>query len=387
MEEQMRQLATLRQEAPHVAEHVVQTQSIRLHDERNPFQLDSGAELAPIDVAYETCGVLNKEKTNAVLICHALTGSAHAVGYSADGQRGWWDDIVGKGRAFDPDVHFIICSNFLGSCYGTTGPVSINPRTDKPYGIAFPQITVRDMVLVQRELMNALGVRRLAAIIGGSLGGMQVLEWAVMFPELVDTIIPIATATRHSAWCIGLNEVARLAIQNDPAWNNGNYDIQPERGLALARMIAIISYRSRVSFERKFGRSVQQKVMGRGTFAPPSWRPYEIESYLHYQGEKLVDRFDAATYLCITRAMDQHDVTKDRGSLGEVLGSVRAKTLCVGITSDVLYPVEEQKEIAALIPRARYVQIDSPHGHDAFLIEFEQLNRIIRNFLSEGIAQ
>ena len=377
----MRESSVSRQEVETTVEHVVQTQIIRLHDESHPFQFESGVLLAPVDVAYETYGTPNREGTNAVLLCHALTGNAHAAGRSPDGQLGWWDGIVGEGKAFDPSKHFIICSNFLGSCYGTTGPTSINPRTGKRYGSTFPQMTVRDIVRVQRELMNRLGVRWLKAVVGGSLGGMQVLEWAVMFPEVVDSIIPIATAARHSAWCIGLNEVARLGILTDPAWNGGNYTEQPEHGLALARMIAMITYRSRESFEKKFGQARQDQAIGRGTFDELSPAGFQIESYLRYQGEKLVDRFDAATYVAITRAMDLHDVAKGRGPLAEVLGRVRTKTLSIGINTDVLYPAEEQQEIAALIPGAEYREIDSPHGHDAFLIEIEKLNGLIRNFL------
>lgn len=377
----MRESSVSRQEVETTVEQRVGTQTIRLFDESHPYQFESGVLLAPVDVAYETYGALNRDGTNAVLICHALTGSAHAAGKTPDGQLGWWDSIVGEERAFDPAKHFIVCSNFLGSCYGTTGPTSLNPRTGKPYGAAFPQMTVRDMVRVQHELLKRLGVRRLKAVIGGSLGGMQVLEWGVTFPEMVDAIIPIATAARHSAWCIGLNEVARLGILNDPAWNDGNYAEQPERGLALARMIAMITYRSRESFENKFGQARQEKQVGRGVFNELSPVGFQIESYLRYQGEKLVDRFDAATYVAITRAMDSHDVAKGRGSLAEALTLVRAKTLCVGISSDVLYPPEEQKDIAALIPGAVYREIDSPYGHDAFLIEFEKLNRLIKDFL------
>jgi homoserine O-acetyltransferase len=377
----MRESSVARREAEATVEYGVRTQTIRLFDESHPFQFESGVLLAPIDVAYETYGELNREGTNAVLICHALTGSAHAAGRSPDGQLGWWNGIVGGGRAFDPAKHFIVSSNFLGSCYGTTGPTSINPRTGDQYGVAFPQMTVRDMVYVQRELLKRLRVRRLKAVIGGSLGGMQVLEWAVTYPDMVDAIIPIATAARHSAWCIGLNEVARLGILSDPAWNGGHYADQPERGLALARMIAMITYRSRESFEKKFGHGRQQETIGRGIFDELSPAGFQIESYLRYQGEKLVDRFDAATYVAITRAMDLHDISKGRGRMADVLGTIRARTLSIGISSDVLYPAEEQKEIAALIPGAEYHEIESPYGHDAFLIEFDELNRLIKDFL------
>lgn len=353
-----------------------ETRSVELFDDQAHFVLESGRTLSPVSVAYEAYGTLNEQGTNAVLVCHALTGNAHAAGTDAFGQTGWWNGLIGPGKAFDTDEYFVVCSNILGSCYGTTGPASIDPGTRKPYGQSFPDITVRDMVALQHHLTRHLGIRRLAAVAGGSLGGMQVLEWALMFPDEVDTIIPIATAARHSAWCIGLNEVARLAIENDPAWINGNVHWQPERGLALARMIAMISYRSRDSFEERFGR----KHSATNRFGTPQ---FEVESYLHYQGAKLVDRFDAATYVALTRAMDRHDISRGREEHPKTLGAIAARALCIGIDSDVLYPLKEQRDIAAHIPGGQYAELHSLHGHDAFLIEFEQLNCLIGQFLKE----
>ena len=356
----------------------VETTIIQLFDEKNPFVLESGLSLAPVSVAYETYGKLNGEGTNAILVCHALTGDSHAAGIDGKGRLGWWDGIVGKGKAFDTDNYFVVCSNFLGSCYGTTGPTSTNPATGLPYGRSFPVYTVRDMVRLQHRLLKHLGIKRLVTLSGGSLGGMQVLEWALMFPEFVETIIPIATSARHSAWCIGLNEVARLAIENDAAILHSNGHGQTERGLALARMIAMITYRSRASFERRFSRNQRNSE-------DPADPLFEIESYLHHQGEKLVQRFDAATYVGITKAMDRHDITRCRLGLQETLGTIKARALCIGIDSDVLYPVVEQAELAAHIPDAKYAEIRTIHGHDAFLIEFDQLNQIIRDFLKEVV--
>jgi homoserine O-acetyltransferase len=368
----MSQPAILHHTAAPPDQFPVESETVRLFD-REPLRLELGGTLRPVDVAFETYGTLNLTGSNAILVCHALTGNAHAAGVGPDGQQGWWDGLIGPGRAFDTNRYFVVCANFLGSCYGTTGPVSQNPATGRPYRMQFPQFTVRDMVRVQHALLGRLGVRRLAAIAGGSLGGMQVLEWALMYPEMVDAIIPIATAVRHSAWCIGLNEAGRSAIMNDPLWNNGEYDEPPAAGLALARVVAMISYRSRVSFEQRFGRN--RSPAGNGSTI------FDIQSYLRYQGRKLVERFDAATYVGITNAMDAHDVTRGRGDLADVLAGIRARVLCLGIDTDVLYPVEEQKEIAAAIPGALYREITSQHGHDAFLIEFEQLNSLIGKFL------
>lgn len=368
-----------------------ETQLVNCITFNEPFVLESGEVLPSITVAFESYGSLNNDGTNAVLICHALTGDSHASNYnynnngilngsSLSKQKGWWDELIGLGKAFDPSKYFVVCSNILGGCYGTTGPTSIDPITNKKYGIEFPQISVRDMVSLQYKLLTNLGVNKLQAIAGGSLGGMQVLEWTLMFPEFVEKIIPIATAAQHSAWCIGLNEAARKAIIDDPTWENGNYLEQPLAGLSTARMIAMISYRSAESFNKKFGREIKTS---KNRNNKNSYSGFQVESYLRYQGDKLVDRFDANTYLLITCAMDLHDVARGRGSLSEVLGSIKAKTLCVGINSDILYPVAEQKEIASLIPESNYFEIDSIHGHDAFLIEFYQLNSTLIKFLSD----
>lgn len=341
-----------------------------------PFRFESGVEISNVSVAYETYGELNSTRDNAILICHALTGDSHASSYNnPEGREGWWDGLIGKGKGFDPEKHFIVCSNFLGGCYGTSGPVSINKSKNKKYGIDFPQMTVRDMVNLQYKLIQHLGIRKLKSISGGSLGGMQTLEWALMYPDLVETIIPMATPARHSPWAIGLNEIQRKAITDDPVWKNGDYIEQPVKGLSTARMLAMMSYRSDVNFQAKFGRDTKFQSIDYE-------KPYfQVESYLHYQGNKLVQRFDANTYLYITKAMDLHDVTFKRGTLENTLAKIRAKTLCVGIDSDILYPPHEQKEIAELIPNAKYFEINSVYGHDAFLIEFDQLNPVIINFL------
>ena len=370
-----------------ITKNIIETKSIKLFNETNPLVMDIGEKLAPVTVAYETYGRLNTEGTNVILVCHALTGSAHAAGYSSEDPKsvGWWDSFIGEGKPLDTTKYFVICSNFLGGCYGTTGSISINPKTHKPYGLSFPQMTVRDMVRVQKALIDFLGVKKIKTVIGGSLGGMQALEWALMYPELVDSIIPIATAARHSAWSVGLNDIARQAIMNDPDWRGGEYyDYgQPEKGLSLARQVAMISYRSEQEFEQRFGRERIKKNGKVKTYYYDPENLFQVESYLRYQGKKLVDRFDANTYLYISEAMDLHDITFERGSIDEVLGSIKAPTLNIGIDSDVLYPVREQKEISRHISNAVYREISSPYGHDAFLIEFEQMSSIVKEFLKK----
>ncbi len=370
------------------------------------LRLERGGILSEVVVAFETYGKLNAARDNAILLCHALTGSSHAADLPNTAAQnfpqlpritvpershllsrithypGWWNEAIGPGKALDTTRYCVIVPNILGSCYGTTGPLTANPDTGEPYRIQFPPVTVRDMVTVQALLVQQLGIPRLAAVVGGSLGGMQVLEWAAMFPDMVERIIPIATSAAHSPWAIALNEIARQAIFTDPAWQNGFYREQPRQGMALARMAAMISYRSFPSFLQKFQRDV---VSTQQAFPGVTETPqFQVESYLHYQGQKFYQRFDANSYLFLTRAMDWHDVGQGRGGVETVLASITQPALVVGIDSDVLYPVAEQKYLATHLPNSTYAEITSLHGHDAFLIEWDQVNGLIRQFLSDS---
>jgi homoserine O-acetyltransferase/O-succinyltransferase len=345
-----------------------------------PLRLAAGGTLRHVAVAFETYGELDAAGRNAVLVCHALTGSAHAAGrHAARDVPGWWDPLIGPGKAIDTRTHFVVCANVLGGCYGTTGPTSLDPDTGHPFGPTFPAFGIRDMVEVQRRLVEALGVRSLKAVVGGSMGGMQVLEWVATFPELVRSFVAIAVGARHSAWAIGLNEVARRAIMADPRWAGGWYapSEQPETGLGLARAIAMLSYRSFDSLEARFGRE------RRASEDEGLTSSFEIASYLAYHGVKLVRRFDANTYLGLTRAMDEYDVADGRGRLADVLARMNQPGLVMGIPSDVLYPEVEQRGLVESLPNARYVRLSSPHGHDGFLIEFPQLAAHLRRFLAE----
>ncbi len=349
------------------------------------LKLENGQILPGIQVAYETYGRLNDAGDNAILVCHALTGDAHAAGYTRldadicqkipfyrskkETDTGWWDGLIGPGKTMDTNRYFIISSNILGSCYGTTGPVQVIKGFT---GANFPAISIRDMVKVQKALLEQLEVSQLVTVIGGSLGGMQALEWALMFPEIVCSIIPIATAAAHTPWAISYSHLMRQAIYMDPVFNDGHYDVQPENGLSLARQIGMLSYRTSNSFEKRFGRN-KQFINGKNVF--------EAESYLTYQGEKLVNRFDANCLLTLLNAMDEHDVGHGRGGVQKALSSIQCPALCLGIDSDLLYPAQEQREISSAIPGAHYREISSIYGHDAFLIEFKQLNHFIHEFL------
>ncbi len=336
--------------------------------------LASGETLQGVEVAYELYGHLSPSGDNVVLVCHALTGSA-----GAGGPGGWWEPLIGSGRAIDTDRYAVLCSNILGSCYGTTGPASINPATGKTYGPDFPEITVGDMVEAQLAVARELGIRRLVSVAGGSLGGLQVLEWAARAPGLVESIIPIGCGLAHQPWQIAFNEVARQAIRLDPAWVGGHYTSQPAQGLGLARMIAMISYRSAESFRERFGR---ERSRGGGDF--------DVSAYLYGQGDKLVQRFDANAYMRITTAMDGFDVGAGRGGAAKALSGFRGAGLVIGIDSDVLYPVSDQLEIVETLRengnRVEYRELQSVHGHDAFLMEWEQLSGMVGEFLGRAGA-
>ena len=354
------------------------------------LSLDCGVTLAPVDAAYQTYGRLNAERTNAILITHAFSGDAHAAGLSPEnGKPGWWDSMIGPGKGFDTDRFFVICSNVLGGCRGTTGPSSINPATGLPFGLGFPGITIADMVRLQARLMDHLGIERLLAVAGGSMGGMQVLEWAVSYPHRVAAALPIASSARHSAMQIAFNEVGRQSVMADPDWNGGNYHggKPPGRGLSVARMVGHITYMSDDSMREKFGRRFRDKGQPSFSFGGD----FEVESYLRYNGNQFVDRFDANSYLYITKAMDYFDLGAGFPSLGASLERAQARFLVISFTSDWLYPSYQSLEIVnALRSRNRdvaYCELPSTYGHDAFLVEVEEQTEIVQGFLTQTHKQ
>jgi homoserine O-acetyltransferase len=359
---------------------VTETQFARFDE----LPLDGGETLRDLTVAYETYGALNAGKTNAILILHAFSGDAHAGGIDHEGKPGWWANMIGPGKAFDTGKYFVFCANVLGGCRGTTGPSSVNPATGRPYGLSFPVITIGDMVRLQKMLVDHLGIPKLLAVTGGSMGAMQALEWAVAYPDMVEASIPIAGTARHSAQQIAFNEVGRQAIMLDPDFHNGDYYgvAVPARGLAVARMVGHITYMSDESMREKFGR----RLRGREEFGWHFDVDFEVESYLRYRGNQFVGRFDANSYLYITKAMDYFDMTAGYPSLAAALERARCRFLVISFTSDWLYPSYQSQEVVNAL-RSRnhdvtYCELSSNYGHDAFLVDVGEQTEIVRGFLA-----
>ena len=354
----------------------------------NEMQLESGGKLGPVTIAYETYGELNSQRTNAILICHALSGDSHVAGFNtkSDTKPGWWDFMVGPGKPINTDIYYVVCSNILGSCMGSTGPCTYTPDASKPYGLRFPFVTIGDMVDAQKHLIDHLGIRQLLSVIGGSIGGMQVLEWSLKYPEMVVSAIPIATTPRHSALSIAFNEVARQAIMADPSWNKGDYYTgpKPDLGLAVARMIGHITYLSDESLRQKFGRRLQNKE----DFSFNFDADFQVENYLRYQGKKFVDRFDANSFLYITKAADYFDLKQRHGSgsLAKAFEKAVARFLVISFTSDWLYPTYQAREITKALKKnnidVSFCEIEAECGHDAFLLPIDRLSNLIKGFLT-----
>jgi homoserine O-acetyltransferase len=358
---------------------VTRTQTVTLRN----VQIQSGFTFDQVQVSYQTLGTLSPRRDNAILVCHALSGTAHTAGLHPDtGRPGWWDFHVGPGKAIDTDKFFVVCSNVLGGCDGTTGPLSPCPATGRPYGMDFPPVTIRDMVAVQAKLIEHLGISRLLAVIGGSMGGMQALSWAVHFPERLRVCVPIATCVSHNAMQIAFNEIGRRAISTDPNWNGGNYtpDRRPNHGLAVARMVGHVTYLSEYAMARKFGRALQPPVNADDAEAAL----FAVESYLHHQGESFVNRFDPNSYIYLTKALDQFDLF-DGGPPAEVLRRAQARFLVVSFASDWLYPPAQSRELVRLLKRARvaatYINLETLYGHDSFLIENPGFASVVRHYL------
>ena len=365
---------------------IVKTQT---YQHPSPLPLESGETLPSLTLAFETYGKLNREKSNAILVCHALSGDAHVAGFhDGDDKPGWWDTVIGPGKALDTDRYFVICSNIIGGCKGSTGPASTNPGTGKPWGAKFPVITIRDMVNAQKLLVDHFKISQLYAVVGGSMGGMQVLHWTVTYPDHLKKAVVIATSGYSTPQQIAFNEVGRKAIISDPHWNNGDYygKALPSHGLALARMVGHITYLSNESMHEKFGRALQDRDRIGFDFSTD----FKIESYLHHQGDTFTKRFDANSYLYITKAIDYFDLTRD-GSLTTGLAGVKAAFLIISVSSDWLYPSYQSQEIVSALTanetEVHYSEIRSNYGHDAFLLESGQLNYIVGRFLSHTVVR
>lgn len=357
------------------------------YGEDEPLALDCGVDLAQYSIAYQTYGTLNADKSNAVIVCHALTGDQHVANvHPVTGKPGWWETMVGPGKPIDTNRFFVICANHIGGCLGSTGPSSVNPGTGRAYGLDFPVITIRDMVRAQAHLVDRLGIKDLFCVVGGSMGGMQVLEWAATYKDRVFAAIPIATAARHSSQNIAFHEVGRQAVMADPDWRGGRYideGTQPRKGLAVARMAAHITYLSDEALHRKFGRNLQDR--DRVTFGFDA--DFQVESYLRHQGYTFVDRFDANSYLYMTRAMDYFDLAADHGGdLAEAFKGTETRFCCVSFTSDWLFPTEEMRTVVqalnAVAANVSFVEIETDKGHDAFLLDEPELFDAVSGFLS-----
>lgn len=367
---------------------IVKTQYFDFAQAPQELPLECGSSFGPITLAYETYGELSAAKDNAILILHALSGDAHAAGFNDPHERhpGWWDIMIGPGKAFDTQKYFVICSNVIGGCKGSTGPSSVDPKTGQPYGLSFPMVTIRDMVDAQRALIDHFGIDQLLCAVGGSMGGMQVLQWVASYPERVRLAIPIATTSKLSAQSIAFNEVGRQAIESDPHWKEGEYYGHPipRRGLAIARMIGHITYLSEKSMHQKFGRKLQDKARYGYDFRTD----FQVESYLKHKGDSFVDRFDANSYLYISKAMDYFDLAQPHGKLEQAFAQTKSKFLVISFSSDWLFPSYQSKEIVSACRRvgaeAIYTEIQTDYGHDAFLLESGQLTSLISNFLTHG---
>jgi homoserine O-acetyltransferase len=356
-----------------------------------PLALDSGQTLAPYAIAYQTYGKLNADRSNAILICHALTGDQYvAEPHPLTGKPGWWDILAGPGKVLDSERYFLICTNVIGGCMGSTGPAELNPATGQPWNLSFPVITIGDMVRAQKRLIDALGIEQLFAVIGGSMGGMQVLQWAASYPERVFAAVPIATAARHSAQNIAFHEVGRQAIMADANWSNGDYlgnGARPERGLAVARMAAHVTYLSEQALHRKFGRNLQNREALTFGFDAD----FQVENYLRHQGMTFVDRFDANSYLYITRACDYFDLAAEHGGvLAHAFKDTKTRFCSISFTSDWLYPTSENREIVhalnAAAANVSFVEVATDKGHDAFLLDEPEFHATLRGFL-DGCAE